>query len=208
MTDPRISTAAQYLKWIGRNPGKTFYRSFKDKHYDYAQAGMSVPQPRTMRKSLELIEAASERAGIYYSIAKLPETLNGSKDATKSGLVKEGASWDCFIAEWDDGSSLDEQLEQIEEAGLPRPSFHIETGGKSNHFYWMLDEELDLETWEEIQGGQILKALPQSDQKIKDGSRVMRLPGFDHVSGGLRRETKGSGAIHFRPAVLVKGHDR
>ena len=181
--DPRIA-AAQYLKWIGRDPSKTFYRCFKDKHFDYSKEGMPVPQPRTMRTGLELLEAAEGKAGIYYSIAKLPPTLNGSKDATKAGLVNEGATWDCFIAEWDDGSSLGEQLEQIQEAGLPSPSYHIETGGKSNHFYWMLDEELDLETWEEIQGGQVLKALPQSDQKIKDGSRVMRLPGFGHIYGG------------------------
>ena len=184
MTDPRIVTAAQYLQWIGRNPRKTFYRCFKDKNYEYEQFGIPVPSPRTMRTGEELIKAAGEKAGIYYSIAKLPETLNGSKDATRAGLVKEGALWDCSIAEWDDGSSLEEQLEQIEEAGLPRPSFHIETGGKSNHFYWMLDEDLDLEAWEEIQTGQILKALPQSDQKLKDGTRVMRLPGFDHIYGG------------------------
>lgn len=210
--DPRIAKAAEFLKWIGRDPAKTLYRCFKDKDFEYQAAGLDVPSPATLRKSAELKAAADRKAGIYYSIAKMPASMNGTTDASKAGLVKEGAVWDFFIAEWDDGSTLDEQLEQIAEAGLPRPSFHIETGGKSNHFYWMLDEDLDLEAWEEIQGGQILKALPQSDQKIKDGSRVMRLPGFDHVSGGrtvtLKADTSQEPARYsvdeFRDLVEAK----
>ena len=182
--------AKEFLDYIGRDAQKTMFRSFAQKGVEYE----NKPFPGKHRTAKELEAASGSGASIYYNLCKFPPTFNGHRPGTKEELLAESVTWDLFVAEWDDGSSKEQQLEMIAEAGLPTPSFHVDTGGKSLHWYWLLDEEITAPgIWEIIQG-LILEALPSSDQQIKDCTRVMRLPGFPHPETG-------------RIAELVKGDE-
>ena len=56
-----------------------------------------------------------------------------------------------MVIEWDDGSSLVEQFQQIDVAGLPRASVVVFTGGKSHHHYWRLDQSISIEEFTDLQ---------------------------------------------------------
>jgi hypothetical protein len=79
-----------------------------------------------------------------------------------------------------DNLTVEEAIERLIKAKLPRPTLNI-FSGNGYHFYWMLKEPLtDLELWRKIQS-QFIKAL-NSDPTIKDPPRVMRLPSFKNIN--------------------------
>jgi hypothetical protein len=85
-------------------------------------------------------------------------------------------------------TDLDFAQSVVQDAGLPKPTFVVFSGG-GLHFYWMLDEPItDLARWTRIQKGLIRKCkaagLAQVDEKIHDAPRIMRLPGtINHKNG-------------------------
>jgi hypothetical protein len=82
----------------------------------------------------------------------------------------------AFFSEIDD-MPLDEQLRRFE-AGPLRPSIQVLTR-KSVHSYWPLAGECTIDQWREIQRRIITCYV--SDVSIKNPSRVMRVPFFDHL---------------------------
>jgi hypothetical protein len=80
-----------------------------------------------------------------------------------------------------DESSLEEATKRREQAKMPRPSMTV-LSGHGVHFYWrLLEPTSDLACWTAMQK-HIIKAL-ESDEKIHDPARFMRLPGFMNVNG-------------------------
>lgn len=61
---------------------------------------------------------------------------------------------------------------------LPEPTFQVDTGGKSIHSYWVLNEPIPPEQWRELQRDLIEAA--DGDRSLKNPSRVMRLAGAIH----------------------------
>lgn len=87
----------------------------------------------------------------------------------------------ALFVEWDD---IDKSLQSSSFSclGLPRPTFQVDTGGKSIHNYWTLEQPIDVQKWEDLTNRLIQRC--HSDKAIKDPSRVMRLPGFWYLKNG------------------------
>lgn len=88
----------------------------------------------------------------------------------------------AFFAE-SDNLSKEDQHRLLNIAPI-KPSIRVETL-KSVHAYWLVDGPCSVEEWEKFQLTVIdyLSSIGlRADASIKDASRVMRLPGFDHLS--------------------------
>jgi conjugative relaxase-like TrwC/TraI family protein len=117
-------------------------------------------------------------------------------------VVNPGGEADANISEarslfWEsDEKSKPEQTEQARTSGLQLGAI-VETH-KSIHCYSPLTEPLsDLENWKQLQERLIQRM--DSDPAIRNSSRLMRLPGFDHV----RVESTGhSERLVFTPVIL------
>jgi hypothetical protein len=79
-----------------------------------------------------------------------------------------------LFIEWDN-LPIDEQLRRPAELNLPPTTASLETGGKSVHHYWRLDQPMAPDAWRELM--RRLITLCESDPACKNPSRVMRLPG-------------------------------
>lgn len=95
--------------------------------------------------------------------------------------------YNAVFAEIDD-RPMQEQHRLFDMAPLA-PSVRVETK-KSVHAYWLLNESCSQEDWRDIQHRLI--AYFKGDEKIKNPSRVMRLPFFNHLTyteTGLQTKT-------------------
>jgi hypothetical protein len=90
--------------------------------------------------------------------------------------------------------SIAEQHRRLDAAPL-RTSIRLETV-KSAHAYWLLQPGCTEHQWRRIQAGLLSRF--GGDVKIKNPSRVMRLPYFNHVS------LNGDGGLHFKRVELVQ----
>ncbi len=109
------------------------------------------------------------------------------------GDDKSITRFNAFFAEIDD-RSLAEQHRIFDNSPLPT-SIRVETK-KSVHAYWLLDGAVSREQWEDIQ--RRLIEYFKSDHRIKNPSRLMRLPGFNHIS------VKEDGGFSYKPVVVVQ----
>lgn len=90
----------------------------------------------------------------------------------------------ALFVEWDDGASIEEQMQLWQVLGLPEPSVMVSTGGKSVHVYWVLKEPVSGAEWKRITTRLIAHC--NSDSNCSNPARVMRLPGsvyFDKKTG-------------------------
>ena len=84
----------------------------------------------------------------------------------------------ALFVEWDDHPRV-EQISLWKDLGLPRPSFQVDTQGKSIHTYWVLKQPAPVEQWVDV-----LERLIKhcgSDPACNGASRVMRLPGSHYI---------------------------
>ncbi len=93
-----------------------------------------------------------------------------------------------------DTRPISEQHEVLDESPVPT-SIRVQTL-KSVHAYWLLKTGCTEVQWRQIQAG--LLAYFGGDPKIKNPSRVMRLPYFNHVS------LNGDGTLHYKRVELVQ----
>lgn len=102
--------------------------------------------------------------GVYFVV-----NTGGETDAAITRL-------NAWFAE-DDSRTIEEQHSRLDAAPI-RPSIRIETR-KSVHAYWLIKGKCDVTDWRDMQ--QRLIVYFGGDEKIKNPSRVMRLPFFNHV---------------------------
>ncbi len=107
----------------------------------------------------------NKNSGIYLVV-----NSGGNKDA-------EIHRYNAFFME-NDELSIEEQHKALDNAPI-KPSSRVETK-KSIHAYWLINGECSEEEWRDIQSRLI--AYFDGDKKIKNPSRCMRLPFFNHVS--------------------------
>lgn len=124
----------------------------------------------------------NKRAGVYF-------VVNAGGDEDKD--INRYTAW---FAE-DDERSVEEQLQRLAAAPL-RPSVLIVTR-RSVHAYWLAAPGCTEAQWRELQLR--LLAYFDSDNSIKNPSRVMRLPFFNHV-----HYDKETGALSFQEIELVE----
>jgi P4 family phage/plasmid primase-like protien len=115
-----------------------------------------------LRKGLE---HENQSRGIYFVV-----NSGGSDDQSIT-------RYNAFFAEIDD-RSIEEQHRLYDTCPLP-PSIRVETK-KSVHAYWLIDGDATRHEWKDIQARLI--AFFNSDRTIRNESRVLRLPGFNHIS--------------------------
>jgi putative DNA primase/helicase len=102
--------------------------------------------------------------------------------------------YNAFFCESDD-LPLDEQHALLDRCQL-RPSIRVETK-KSVHAYWLIAGECSADEWREIQ--QRLITAYGCDPKIKNPSRVMRVPGFNHIT-----YNKEDSSLSYKTVELVE----
>ena len=113
----------------------------------------------------KLLELNQEGRGVYFVV-----NPGGEQDASISAA--RSVFWEC------DDKSKPEQIEQARISGLPLGAM-IETN-KSVHCYSPLSSPVtDLDEWKQLQERVIQRM--DGDEAIRNSSRLMRLPGFDHV---------------------------
>ena len=122
----------------------------------------------------------------------LPEHLN------KAGKPKAWGASNAHIshaiacwAEGDGGLPIEEQLQLPTAAGLPQPSFAVNTGNKSAHLYWAMapGHHLTPEQFRNLQRRLVIalqgaNAEAGMDKSLNNPCRVMRLPGGHHPKTG------------------------
>ncbi len=86
----------------------------------------------------------------------------------------------ALFCEFDD-RPIEDQIHFWQDLGLPEPSLQIATR-KSVHSYWVFNNPIPVAQWRELQAA--LLAYTDSDQALKNPSRVMRLAGAYHLKPG------------------------
>ena len=132
----------------------------------------------------KLLKLNQEGRGVYF-------VVNPGGERNSAILEARSVFWEC------DNKSKPEQIEQACTSGLPLGAI-IETN-KSVHCYSPLSALVtDLDGWKKLQERTIQRM--DGDKAIRNSSRLMRLPGFDHVRVG------GSGTpdeqLVFTPVTL------
>lgn len=132
-------------------------------------------------------------AGLRDDLAALNRTHGIYFVVNSGGDDDASIKWfNSFFAENDD-APIEEQHRLLDAAPL-LPSIRVETK-KSVHAYWLVGEDCTEAEWRKVQ--RRLIGYFKSDPKIKNPSRVLRLPGFDHVSDdGSRKRVE---CLSFEP---------
>jgi len=166
MADFDLSEAERFLQLLGKNNASRL-RAFWPRN-------RPVPEgtPRAFR-------------GIFSTAAKeAPGWVKrglGVYAVIGNGGDSDDAITDCpaLFIEWDDRPKA-EQLLAWQTYGLPEPTFTVDTGGKSMHLYWVLNEPISPERFRDLIGRLIDHT--GADRLNRNPSRVMRLPGAWHFS--------------------------
>jgi putative DNA primase/helicase len=151
-------------------------RAFKAKNTRDSQANrpqkMSITRaqlrddPSVLQSLLEL----NKQRGVYFVV--------NSGGQSKTSIRRITA----FFAESDDVVKSDQH--RLLDAAPLKPSIRVETS-RSVHAYWLIEGQCSVREWEQLQL-LLISCLDdigfRADATIKDASRVMRLPEFDHLS--------------------------
>ena len=151
---------------------KLFLRWFKDKYEeneptDPGHKGDCLLKELTLRLGDLHNLNKGKNFGIFY-------VVNGGGQDDKTVLKNVKRAKAQFID--GDDLSFEDQVKKVNEFGID-PSIIVKTG-RSLHCYWLLDDEAQMTRFRPIQAG-LIKFF-ESDIKIKNESRVMRLYGFEH----------------------------
>jgi uncharacterized membrane protein YgcG len=158
--------ANKQLELLGYKLGDNVYMRFFVPDGD-PRHGTPAAARKADKLNWEQVERyQNEGYGVYF-------VINGGGHTDKH--VTEGRALFC---EWDD-CPIEEQILAWQELSLPEPSMQVSTR-KSVHTYWRAD--LTKEQWLELQ--EDLLVYTQSDQKLKNPSRVLRLAGCWHIKPG------------------------
>lgn len=163
-------------------------RAFAPKKAPGSDVRFTARQVAVTRRTLatdavlqEQLRQLNSTRGIYFVV-----NAGGETDA-------EITRFNAWFAE-DDDRPIDEQHKRLDAAPL-LPSIRVETR-KSVHAYWLIAGDCSAGEWREIQLRLI--AYFAGDEKIKNPSRVMRLPFFNHV-----HYEQENGSLTFKRVELV-----
>lgn len=124
-----------------------------------------------LRWAAELNSRDHEPQNVYFGAN--PRCDTGRRKAADVPLAR------VLFVDFDGGTTADQALARIREAGLPEPTCIIASGG-GVHAYWLLVEPItDMAAWTATMKA-IIKATG-SDKSVHDAPRIMRLPGTANV---------------------------
>ena len=111
---------------------------------------------------------------VYFGAS--PRRASGGTKAADVALARS------VFADFDGGTTIEAALERVTAAGIPDPSFAIESGGGC-HLWWRLDQAVeDLEEWQATEKATV-KAVG-ADTTVTGKPQVMRLAGSRNVKPG------------------------
>lgn len=184
-----MTTLSEFLAAFFRDEAEEIYlRAFKAKGAPDAPDNRPLIEVITRRLLVtdsalqQRMTAANKTRGWYFVV-----NSGGNTDA-------DITRFNAFFAE-NDSLPIEEQHRRLDAAPLP-PSIRLETQ-KSVHAYWLIAGTCDVDAWREMQGSLI--AHFDGDRSIKNRSRVMRLPFFNHVHYDKER-----GALSYKRVELVE----
>ena len=157
--------AVRFLQVLGKGALTTRIRGFY--HGDDPRKGTDRGK-KAAYSAATIAEWQADGRGVYFVV-----NHGGDKDAEINGCV-------AFFCEFDD-RPREQQIDFWKDLGLPEPTAQVDTGGKSIHSYWVLDEWIEADEWKAVQ----VKLLDyvDADRTLKNPSRVMRLPGPRYAVG-------------------------
>jgi hypothetical protein len=168
--NPEREIISQFLTALGFKKNHTVYlRGFypSDDSRKSGDAGRKG-EAKTLPSLIKIVtEWQNEGRGVYL-------VVNGGGHSDNE-VVK------CRAVFYEhDNLDKDIQRDLWQSLGLPQPSIQVDTGGKSIHSYWLLDEQCGKDEWKQLQTDLLNYA--DADRALKNPSRVMRLPGCFHFS--------------------------
>jgi hypothetical protein len=111
---------------------------------------------------------------VYFGAS--PRRAHGGTKSADVALAR------CVFADFDGGTTIAAALERVTAAGIPDPSFAIESGGGC-HLWWRLDQAVeDLKEWQATEKATV-KAVG-ADSTVTGKPQVMRLAGSRNVKPG------------------------
>jgi len=183
--------AQQFLDLLGKDAATTWLRCIK-------AAGKGAGEHQGIATQADRNWINSRTAEGFNLFAVIGEA---SSATGKGGGVQDTDITRCpaLFVEWDDGVSIEEQMQRWQALKLPEPSVMVATGGKSVHCYWVLDEPISAAEWKRITARLINHC--NSDKSCKNPSRLMRLPGsvyYDKKTGKATGQCRILAAIDDR----------
>jgi putative DNA primase/helicase len=187
----RISVSEFLAAFYSDTQEKIHLRSFKPKSApdkpenrpaSYTTTRAQLTFSASAKQELEKI---NRTRGIYFVV-----NAGGDKD-------KDITRYNAFFVE-SDSRSIEEQHAALDAAPLV-PSIRVETK-KSVHAYWLIDGDCTEAAWRDMQ--ERLISCFDGDKSIKNPSRTMRLPFFNHVSYSIEKgySYKPVEVVHFEPS--------
>jgi hypothetical protein len=161
-------------------------RAFKPKEAPESEERFAPRKERTFREALSCADDLQKSLAELNKTRGLYFVVNGGGDRDD-----EITNFRACFAEMDE-KTLAEQHAIFDAAPIP-PTIRVETR-KSVHSYWLLKPGATAAEWRELQARLIQYF--KSDPKIKNPSRVMRLPGFNHVR-------YSNGLLSYKPVVVA-----
>jgi phage/plasmid-associated DNA primase len=143
----------------------------------------------SLKIALDIIANGSQPDSLYVVPARVRKfhEMVGS-DATYRGYKRDqetlaDAEWLAIIAEHDD-CSKEESLQIVANSSLPPPTFQIDSGNKSIHHWWLLQNPIS--QYEFVSAQTRLAQLLNSDPTINKPTQIIRLPGvINHKTGKM-----------------------
>jgi len=168
---------SEFLKAIFGENGPICLRAFpakRDKETpDNSPVKLSVTIAELTKGKVRQLRDLNRTRGVYFVV-----NTGGHTDA-------EITRYNAFFCEADD-TPIAAQHTAFDAAPIP-PSIRVETR-KSVHGYWPIEGDCSEAEWRQVQGRLI--SFFASDPSINNPSRLMRMPGFDHLrlnGNGLER---------------------
>ena len=159
--------ANQQLQLLGYFPGdKIYLTAFLPK--DDARSPEDKGRKSERLNGKEVERWQKEGRGVYF-------VVNGG-----GHKADEVTSCRAIFYEHD---TLDKENQRRlwEKLNLPEPTFQVDTGGKSIHSYWVLEQTINPSLWKTLQTD--LLEFADADRALKNPNRVMRLAGAWHIKG-------------------------
>lgn len=186
-----ILTSAEFLKAFFPDENEPIHiRSFKTKEVPESMGIKPKMFETTVSKltnsgDIQIdLERKNKTSGIYFVV-----NSGGNED-------KYITRYNAFFVE-NDNLPIEHQQEALDNCPI-QPSIRVETR-KSIHAYWLIDGGCSESDWREVQARLI--SYFDGDQKIKNPSRCMRLPFFNHVTyDGTKFEYKEVEVVAFAPS--------
>ena len=164
----KASEAAQFLELLSKDSAAAWLRCIKP-----GRNGASEHQGLDTR----WITSKTNAGFNLYAVIG-----NATAATGKGGGVQDTdiTTVPALFVEWDDGASIEEQMQRWQSLKLPEPTVMVSTGGKSVHCYWRLLAPMAPEPWRVLQSRLITYC--KGDAACKNPSRLMRLPGSVYFS--------------------------